>query len=347
MIDHLKAARRRFVIRLTIAAAVLIALAMITGLMQRDPRVLNDRMDQVVLPEFALKRADTTQIEIELADDRYTLVAGANGWTMPEEGNYPIRADRLAVLANGLEDARWAETMTGDPAKFDRLSVGDPRTGGTGALVTVRGREGEVTAQLITGKKGDRFYARLPDDTRSYRMTGLLPPLFAKDAWLDFDIIDINPDAIMGVRITDATGREVFLSRGAGEDERRFRPSPPFVDDRLRDRLLASSTALALTRFAPVGVKPQTALTTQPYARHITMTFDGGEISVDAYQEPDGGYITLRAIEAGEGAYRAETINAKAAGWAFKLSDIDWRDITPTVNSLVIRPDPNAVPSVP
>ena len=56
---------------------------------------------------------------------------------------------------------------------------------------------------------------------------------------------------------------------------------------------------------------------------------------MSAYREPEGLYVTLRAIEAGEGARRAATINAKAEGWAYQLSDYDWADFTPAVSSIV------------
>ncbi len=49
-----------------------------------------------------------------------------------------------------------------------------------------------------------------------------------------------------------------------------------------------------------------------------------------------------RAIEAGEGARRGSTINEKAEGWAFKISEYDWSDFTPRVSSIV-RPKPQAV----
>ena len=98
-----------------------------------------------------------------------------------------------------------------------------------------------------------------------------------------------------------------------------------------------ATTALAISRFAPIDVKPSAALETRPVARHITSTYDGLEVDVSAFREPDGFYVTLRAVEAGEGARRAETINMKAEGWAFKLTEFDWNEFTPPVRSLVVR----------
>ena len=57
--------------------------------------------------------------------------------------------------------------------------------------------------------------------------------------------------------------------------------------------------------FRPPEVVDGFPLRTQPVARHITQTHDGLEVDVLAYRERDGYYITMRAIEAGEGAQRA------------------------------------------
>jgi hypothetical protein len=105
----------------------------------------------------------------------------------------------------------------------------------------------------------------------------------------------------------------------------------------LISRLAASTTALAVTRLNPVDVKPASDLTTDPIARHISETFDGLEIDLRAYREPFGLWVTLRAVEAGEGARRAAAINEKAEGWAFRITDYDFQDFTPDVLSIVER----------
>jgi hypothetical protein len=72
----------------------------------------------------------------------------------------------------------------------------------------------------------------------------------------------------------------------------------------------------------------------------------GWKCHVEAYREPDGFFVTMRAIEAGEGAHRGSTINDKATGWAFELSEYDWNDFTPLVSSIVSPPE-IAVPDTP
>ncbi len=297
----------------------------------------HSRMGAAVLDGFSQTRADAQRMKFTLADESYTLTRTASGWTLEETGGYPVRPDRLAELAGGLETLSFDEKRTDDPYKHDRIGLGNPAQGGNGALIEVFGEESELMHSLIIGRKNDTIYVRDPEQAQTYRAEGSLPPFYNRRAWLDLDIIQIDPSTIRSVRITDATNRSLYLRRDEGNGARSFQPAPPNQDDRLISRLAASSTALAITRLTPVDVKPASDLTTQPIARHISETFDGLEVDLRAYREPFGLWVTLRAVEAGEGARRAAAINQKAEGWAFRISDYDFQDFTPAVTSIVER----------
>ncbi len=303
----------------------------------RSPEPRSDLTGRPVLPGFAELRETASEIRITLADESYALAASPDGWSLSEAAGYRIRPDRMNELATGLEELSWDAPRTRDPEKLNRIGLGDPREGGTGALIEVMGADGNVAASLITGRKDGYIYARLPGDPQAFRVTGELPPLYSADAWLDLSILQLSADAVRAIRLTDATGQSLYLRRFTGESDRAFRPAPPFQDYDLVNRLVTTGPALALTRLQPLGVKPATALQTLPVARHITETFDGLEVDVQAWREPDGLYITLRAVEAGEGAHRGAAINARATGWAFRLSEVDWADFTPLV-SAIARP---------
>ncbi len=291
-----------------------------------------------VFPEFAAQRGETSAIRITLADESYTLVATGEGWRLGSPNGYPIRQDRLTELAGGLESLVWDTPRTDDPEKLNRINLGDPRESGAGALLEVLGPDGETGAALITGRKGDHIYARRPEETLAFRVTGNLPPLYSAQAWLDLGFLDIHEDAVSAVRLTDSEGESLYLQREVGSSDRAFRPAPPFQTFRLTSRLAVTGPALALTRFLPIGVKPASSLRSDAMARHITQTHDGLEVDVRAYRERDGYFITMRAIEAGEGATRAAAINERAAGWAFELTATDWADYTPLVSTIVRPP---------
>lgn len=329
--------RRRVVLALAASAGGLALVTISSAGMGGTAAPAPERLGGAVLPGFADWREALAAIRVTLADDRYTLVREGEAWGLAEAGGYPVREDRLQALAAGLEGLTWQAARTTDPRKLDRIALGDPAEGGRGARVDLFDRAGAPLGAFITGRRGERLYARHPDETAAFLVAGDLPPLMTRDAWLDFQVISLRPETVRAVRITDRTGESLFLMREAGEGRTAFRPGPPNEDDRLVNPLAAATPALALARFAPVDVKPAADLATEPVARHVTLTFDGLEVTTEAYEEPDGRYVTVYAVEAGEGARRAEAINARAEGWAFRLPAIDWSEFAPPVSSIVER----------
>ncbi len=333
----LDARRRQVVLALAASAGALALVAAGVSAIGRTTAPVPERLGRAVLPGFADWRSELAAIRVSLADDRYTLVREGEAWGLAEAGGYPVREDRLQALAAGLEGLAWQAARTSDPRKLDRIALGDPGKGGRGARVDLLDGAGQTLGALITGRRGERLYARQPDETAAFLVEGDLPPLMTRDAWLDLEVITLRPETVRAVRITDRTGESLFLMRDAGEGRSAFRPGPPNGDDRLVNPLAAATPALALARFAPVDVKPAADLVTAPVARHETITFDGLEVTTQAFDEPDGRYVTVYAVEAGEGARRAAAINERAKDWAFRLPAIDWSEFAPTVSSIVER----------
>jgi len=334
--SHHQNRRKSAMVLLGLAVGLWLLLG-ITSLTNGPTGNTHTQMGAAVLDGFSQTRSDAQKIKFTLADESYTLARTAAGWTLEETGGYPIRPDRLAELAGGLETLSYDEKRTDDPYKHERIGLGNPAEDGNGALIEVFGENADLMHSLIIGRKNDTIYVRDPEQAQTYRAEGTLPPFYNRRAWLDLDIIQIDPSAIRSVRITDTANQSLYLRRDEGNGARSFRPAPPHQDDRLISRLAASSTALAITRLTPVDVKPASDLTTQPIARHISETFDGLEVDLRAYREPYGLWVTLRAIEAGEGARRAAAINQKAEGWAFRITDYDFQDFSPAVTSIVER----------
>lgn len=323
------------------ASAALLFTASAFSLANNTNYQTDARTGHYIFPQLSQKIETAKIIRIRLGDGSYTLKRaepGSQTWVMIESGNYPVRPDRLAALAEGLIGLEWGAKRTQDPEKFNIIGLGDPSAGGNGAYLEVIDQNDNIISSLITGRREDRLYVRQPDDNTAFRAVGNLPPLYTREAWLDLSIVDMAPEVVGAVRITDNSGESLYLNRAPGTGPRAFRPAPPNESDRLVSRLAASGPALALSRLAPIDVKPASALETNWLGRHITSTHDGLEVDVMAYREPDGFYVTMRAVEAGEGARRAETINTKAEGWAFKLTEFDWNDYTPPIRSIVDRP---------
>lgn len=324
--------------RLVMVAAALAAMLILLSFAGRNKFDEHARKGELVFPNLLDEFDASPTLRIQTADTMYTLKSLDTGWGLVESGGYPVRSDRMRVLSEALQTLRWGDVKTRDPLKFDRISLGDPALDGAGALIEIRNKDDELLASLISGRKDDRIYGRLPsDDTLSFELDGNLPPLYTRQAWLDLDVLTIPPEVIKSVRFVRPDGNSLLLAREQGDGTRAFRPAPPNQNDQLVSRLAAAGPALAITRFFPTDVKPSEDLETDWIARHITVTHDALEVDVKAYREEDGFYITLRAVEAGDGANRAGSINAKSEGWAFKLAELDWVDFAPEISSIVRR----------
>ena len=329
--------RAKTIQRLSLATAAAWILFVLFSLFSPSANDSSPRTGHPVLKNFSAVKGEIARIQITTPNGAYNLLKRNDEWGLAESGSYPVRPDRVDELSGALETLSWGQRRTSNPERLSYLGLGDPRDGGNGVLVEVFARDGARTGEVITGRRGGQVYAREPGETVAFRAWGTLPPLYTREPWLDLDIIDIDPSAVSAVRITDRSGNSTYLTRPAGSGPRSFRPAPPYQDDTVRSALGVSTTAMAITRLAPIDVKSARDLSGRAVARHITETFDGLEIDLRAWREEDGFWVTLRAIEAGEGARRARTINERADGWAFKLSEYDWREFAPAVSSLITR----------
>ncbi len=331
--------RRKTVVRnLALIAGGLAALLIILSLLRTPEQPVHERTGKLVFSDVLSRIGDTPTLKVTTADTVYSLKEYTTGWGLVESGGFPVRPDQMDVLANALRSLSWGDVKTRDPGKFDRLGLGDPLEDGAGALVEVLDSNGAVAASLISGRKDGQIYGRLPeDDDLSFQLEGELPPLYTRQGWLDLGFLQIPQEVIKSVRLIRPDRESLYLSRPAGGGPRSFRPAPPNQNDRLISRIAATGPGLAITRFFPTDVKPASELQTKWVARHITVTHDALEIDIRAYAEPDGFFVTLSAVEAGNGANRAESINQRSEGWAFQLSEYDWTDFAPEITTIVRR----------
>lgn len=295
-------------------------------------------VESPLLTDFERQRGNISSIRFTLVDDSFTLTRRRNGWVIPEAGDFPVSPDRLGALMIGLASLKRGDPRTSDPEKLALLGLGDPNLGGNGVRLDLIGADDGTTTSFILGRRPTGLYARSPDRSQAFRLKGDLPSFYTRRSWLDVDFLTIAPDALEAVRLYDGDGRTAYFRREAGDPPDAYRPAPPHMSDQVRNRFALSETALAISGVSFLDARPAGDLVTEPVARHISETFDDLEIELQAHREPDGLWVTLHAREAGDGARRAAFLNARATGWAFRVSSLDFNALTPTVSDLVNRP---------
>ncbi len=320
------AMRRRTLIILGIAAGAS-ALLGAASFIPPGEELPRSEVGQRVLPAFESKASLVSLVMVTTGEEAYHLVKTADGWVMPEKGNYPVDPARIRELTDALSTITYARPMTHDEKKFDRIGLGDPTTGGTGALLEVGDGSGANFAKLLAGYRDGRSYLRRPDDLQAWVVgNGVLPPLQRAVRWLDLNVAPLKADEIAGADIRPAQGPAYSLTANADGG---FSLAPPYNTRPLVAALAPSVAAEALTRFAPTDViRVMDIAVGTPVAEHITRTRSGVFIVTRSWKKDNRGWITISAATADgatpQAVEQANAINLRAAPWAFALTELDW-----------------------
>jgi hypothetical protein len=301
-----------------------------------------------VLPGFAQSVGEATLIVIQTKDATYRIARTDRGWALRDKGDYPVRRERLAQFTQGLEKLTYVRPMTRDPGKLDRLALGDPAKGGDGVLVQVQNAKGAFLANLVIGFEPRGLYVRDPGNAQSWAVKGDLPALQDPAAWLDLAPLKIDPARIASVDIAPPAGGAYSLARDQGA--RDFHVLKPF------DRYLVISpegvnaAGDSIAALSPINVAAAPAIGGEIAARLTLRTFDGLVIDGELYNDRGGHWLKLVAHgENPKAQEEAQAINARAAPWAYGLSDADYAAFAPPLWFIVRSPNAPAlsVPAVP
>ena len=290
-----------------------------------------------VLPAFESKASLVGMVTVTTSEESYHIVRGPQGWAVAEKGGYPVTDAKIQELTEALSHITYAKAMTRDDRKFDRIGLGDPAQGGTGALIEVSDGEGNDFAKLLVGYREGQSYVRKPDDLQAWAVgNGVLPPLQRASAWLDLEVVRIAAADITGADVRPAEGPPYRLqSTGTGV----FALAPPNDRRMVFAALGPKMVAEALTRLAPTDVTLAAQVAVgAPHAEHVTRLASGVAIVVRCWRAKDRGWVTVSAATA-EGASPeavslAQAINGKAAPWAFALTELDWGAFATPLNVL-------------
>jgi hypothetical protein len=304
------------------------------------------------LPGFATQVKDATRIHIVSHDGAFDVVyLPDKGWVLPARGNYPADFDQVRHTLIGLAAL---ETIAPKTSRADWLSyIGlDTPPKGDGIEITVSDKSGKTIASLIAGNAasaedvpdGSGMFVRHPGDNQSYLVRSVFTPKGKVADWLETGVMTVEPARLNTVTITPVGGAPFTVAREQTSDKeyKLLGPPPPkgFVINRVSVNLIPQ----LITDFAFADVEPASRLDFSKAAHLAARTFDGQNIVLDAVSadgavwvrvsaKPDPGTPTMQRQEAG-------MINARAAGWAYKLSPDKGRLLMMKRDDLFTKADP-------
>jgi hypothetical protein len=324
--------RKANLFKLLLAAAALAAAAFVAlAIEARSSRP--DLASGPVVPGLAETISGAQRITVTSAEASYRIERTQRGWAMRDRGDFPVLASRLAQLTEGMQGLQFVRRMTNDPAKHERLGVGDPRQGGRGILVQVEDGQGAFLVNLILGVEPNGLYVRRPDQNQTWAARGELPPLRDIAAWLELRPLSLQADEIARVEITPAEGGAYILARETPELGDFMLVSP-------RVAALApsavTSTAERITQLSPIDVQTAPAIQGPPRARLRIVTYDG--VAIEGELIESDGKIWLKLVARAttpEQEPAALEINNRAAGWAYALSEGEAEMLAPPLSTLL------------
>ena len=321
-------------------AAVVMAVLSMLDFSSRDEAA---EIGQIVLPRFEADVSRAEKISVTTSEESYSLTRDGESWLMEEKGSYPIQLSMLADLSEALAAMTYSREMTSDPRKFDQLGLGDPNSGGSGALLNVLDVDGEQIVDLIVGFKNGDVFVRHPDETRAWAVeTTVFPPLQRAARWLDLDIIQIEVANIAQVEIRsgdDPPYSLIAIPDAPGE----FSLGPPYEKIKVVADYAPNAPATALSGFSPVDVVPMEEFDASRSGEHRVYTHDGLVIHAELLIDDAGKFWIAfsEGIEAEtpEASAKLEAIEARVAGWAFEITRLDYSVLQTRLSELVAEPE--------
>lgn len=333
-------ARRRIVLWLGGAAAISAVLGA-ASFARNGPAPRAAEAGALVTPGFKDRAKDVALLMVTTSEESYHIARDNNVWVMPEKGRYPVRPELIDRLTRALGAMRLDAAMTKDARKLDRIGLGDPAAGGTGALVEAGDGRGETFAKLIVGRRDGKSYVRRPNEPQGWSIADADPPPLHRAArWLDLDIVHVAPGDIAEVEVRPAAG-PAYRLRPADETGARFALAAPFDGLKLAASFAPTPPALALARWSASDVAPAAALAAlspQPLGEHATLLKSGLAIRARLWRTRLGDWLTLEAKtppgSPSGAAAEAQRINARAAPWAFGVSAADISTLTTPLSAI-------------
>ncbi len=307
----------------------------------------------------------------------FTLERKAGTWLVKEKSGYPATFARVKEALVSLSQLKQFERKTSDPSRYDKLDLEDPDKKGASSKRLTAFAGGKTVADVIVGKSNAKeilfgrslVYVRLPGDKQSWLAAGD-PKLAAEIGdWLDRAVLDVKTGRIREVVQTAAGGgdaaepaRVIVGKDKAGDENFRLRNLPEgreIKGERFLRYIGESLDKLTLEDVKPAG---EIDFAGKAAGGAVFRTFDGLVVTAKLARtgkpdEDDKYWMTFEAgvdesallkekpkAESGlkpadEVRKEAATINARTAGWAYKVSSTVTRFMRYTMAD-ILKPPP-------
>ena len=269
---------------------------------------------ELVFPELLSRVDEVRRVRAVSGGETFTLAHDDERWTMPERDGYRAVADKIHKLVVGAAGLERREPKTSDPARYSRLGLDDPAEPGSGSIrFTFEDDAAQVLADFIIGNRESsridlslsEFYLREPEEAQSWLVEGKLSVSRDPVEWLEREVLRIEEARVRAVRVRQADGGRLDVSRSRPDDEDfSLDNAPPghVIDSRWRVNDIGRG--LASLRFEDVRRAPVEVEGEPDFIAEL-LTFDGLGVYVRTWRESDESWLRIRA------SFDEETVDAR------------------------------------
>ena len=317
--------------------------------------------NQPVLPGLAARIDGLARVEIERGGVVFALQRGADGnWTLPGKSDYPVAFEPVRRLALDMASLRILEARTANPALHGEIDLDGAGADQKATRVTLFGPNDQTLGSLLVGRTrfgrqgtaGDGTFVRLADQNQVWLAQGRVSVEREAARWLDRRLADIARERIAAVRVIAADGTALAISRENPADEDFALADMP-DGKKIRSAFDVNIVASALEGLELEDVRKADGLafdTDADYSEY--RSFDG--LVVRAARARDGSDVWVRFVARVEAASaldplpegaklkpaedvakEAAALNARMAGWVYRLPGYKIEYMTRSLDDLV------------
>jgi hypothetical protein len=348
------------------AAAILVVLAAVFAMQQRDSKTASSALPSNLFPGLANQVNDVATIAVTGAEESFTIAKDKDGkWTMPSKGGHPVPVETVKQALVGMAELKPIEQKTANPELHSKLDLQDRDAKDSKSLeVRLKDAGGKDLAALLIGKKGatataatpGTLYVRKVGDKQAWLVSGRFEPDPKSVRWFDRDLVKVERKRVNQVTATRGDGTKLVVARETPETDD-FKPTNAPAEVKIAIGGASNALGSALGYLSYDDVAPEASVDFADAATAEYRTFDGLVITV-AVKEKDGKHwvkfaaaqdtaVTAPASKEGEKdkpktaeevAKEVEAFNARVKGWAYEVSKYKAEDFTKTLDDVVEKP---------
>ena len=285
-----------------------------------------------VMPELRRQANALGSVEISKRGRTLTFVRNGEHWTIKERNGYPVQADKVRALLVQLTNAELAEPKTAAKDRWPLLDLEDPAAADAkSGLVRLLDASGKPMGEIVVGKRRPNafgtgrqgIYVRRPNETQTWLASGEPNVTLDVKDWVDPVFFKTDTEKLKRVTVAHQGEAPIIVER-EGEAGKGGKFVLKSVPEGLKVKESAGIEHIALS-LGSVELEDMRKLDSTPVGEAVSVitaeSSDGLTITLRLRRDgkPDEAWLSLSAAGEGEAKKAADEINAKAAGWEFKI----------------------------